>query len=133
MDDTRLDDERLRRRLVRIARSMDSSIRIPIIGKRIGWDAVIGLIPGVGDAAGALISAYIVIAAARLGAPAGVITRMVGNVGLEMLVGVVPLLGDLFDMAFRANERNVALLENHLDQTTPDDNDDNDADEQRRA
>jgi len=120
MDDTPLDDERLRRRLFRIARTMDSSIRIPVIGKRIGWDAIIGLVPGVGDAAGAIISAYIVIAAAKLGAPAGVVTRMIGNVGVEMLVGVVPILGDLFDMAFRANERNVALLEKHLDQSRPD-------------
>lgn len=119
MEDELLENERLRRRLVRIARLMDSSIRLPIIGKRIGWDAVIGLIPGIGDVAGALISGYIVLAAMKLGAPAGVITRMAGNVGVEMLVGAVPLLGDLFDMAFRANERNVALLEEHLDKQQP--------------
>ncbi len=115
-DRNQAQDEQLRRRLVRIARLMDSSIRIPVIGKRIGWDAVIGLVPGVGDAAGALISAYIVLAAAKLGAPGGVLLRMSGNVVLEMLVGAVPLLGDLFDMMFRANERNVALLEKHLQQ-----------------
>lgn len=109
-------DDQLRRRLVRIARLMDSSIRIPIIGKRIGWDAVIGLVPGVGDLAGAVISGYIVVAAVRLGAPGKTVARMAGNVGLEALVGAVPLLGDIFDMAFRANERNVALLEQHLDQ-----------------
>ena len=115
MTQTEIDEEQLRRRLTRIARLMDSSIRIPIIGRRIGWDAVIGLIPGVGDAAGALISLYIVVAAMRLGAPGGVVARMIGNIGLETLVGVVPLLGDLFDMAFRANMRNVALLEQHLE------------------
>ncbi|NNF62029.1 MAG: DUF4112 domain-containing protein [Gammaproteobacteria bacterium] len=115
MADELLENERLRRRLVSLARLMDSSIRIPVIGKRIGWDAVIGLVPGIGDAAGALISGYIVVAAMKLGAPARVITRMAGNVGVEMLVGAVPLVGDLFDMAFRANERNVALLEEHLD------------------
>ncbi|MDH3645611.1 MAG: DUF4112 domain-containing protein [Gammaproteobacteria bacterium] len=113
-----VDEEQLRRRLTRIARLMDNSIRIPIIGRRIGWDAVIGLIPGVGDAAGAIISGYIVVAAMRLGAPAGVVARMIGNVGLETLIGAVPLLGDVFDMAFRANLRNVALLEEHLESTT---------------
>ena len=65
------DAQRLRRRLARIAHIMDDSIRVPLIGKRIGWDAVLGLVPGAGDVAGALISAYIVIAAWRLGVPAG--------------------------------------------------------------
>lgn len=104
----------LRRRLARIARLMDSSIRIPVIGKRIGWDAVIGLVPGVGDVAGAAISGYIVLAAAQLGVPKQAIARMLGNIGIETLLGAVPLLGDLFDMAFRANERNVAIIERHL-------------------
>lgn len=104
----------LRRRLARIARTMDSSIRIPLIGKRIGWDAVLGLIPGVGDLAGAAISAYIVVAAARLGVPRSGLARMLGNIGIETVIGAVPLLGDLFDMAFRANLRNVAVIEKHL-------------------
>ena len=123
MPDQGIDEQKLRLRLARIAHLMDTSIRIPVIGKRIGWDAVIGLIPGVGDAAGALISGYIVIAATRLGAPGHVVARMIGNVGLEMLAGTVPVLGDLFDMAYRANVRNVALLEDHLEKNPrePDD------------
>lgn len=104
----------LRRRLARIARIMDSSIRVPVIGKRIGWDAVLGLIPGVGDLAGAAISGYIVLAALQLGVPKGGIVRMLGNIGVETLIGAVPVVGDLFDMAFRANERNVAIVEQHL-------------------
>jgi hypothetical protein len=102
------------RRARSLARFLDSSIRLPGIRFRIGWDAVVGLVPGIGDVAGGLISCYIVLQAARLGAPASVLTRMLANVGLEMLVGTVPLLGDLFDAAWKANTRNVRLLDRHL-------------------
>jgi hypothetical protein len=97
----------------RLARTLDTSIPLPG-GIRIGWDAVLGLIPGVGDGAGAVLSSFIVIQAARLGASRSVLTRMVGNVALEALLGAVPFLGDLFDAAFKANVRNVRLLEQHL-------------------
>ena len=98
----------------RLARTLDTSIPLPG-GLRIGWDAVLGLIPGVGDGAGAVLSSFIVIQAARLGASRAVLTRMVGNVALEALLGSVPFLGDLFDAAFKANVRNVRLLEQHLE------------------
>lgn len=114
-------------RLTRLARMMDSSIRIPIIGRRIGWDAIIGLIPGIGDFAGAVISGYIVLGAIRLGAPRGLVARMIGNVGLETLIGAVPVLGDVFDMAFRANLRNVALLDKHLESVTQSEDEPSDA------
>ena len=97
----------------RLARTLDNSIPLPG-GVRIGWDAVLGLIPGLGDGAGAVLSSFIVIQAARLGASRAVLTRMVGNVALEALLGSVPFLGDLFDAAFKANVRNVRLLEQHL-------------------
>jgi hypothetical protein len=97
----------------RLARQLDTSIPLPG-GLRIGWDAVLGLIPGVGDWAGALLSSYIVLQAVRLGASREVLLRMVGNVGLEALIGAVPFLGDVFDAAWRANTRNVRLLEEHL-------------------
>lgn len=96
-----------------LSHTLDDSIPLPF-GARVGWDAVIGLIPGVGDAAGALMSAYVVMQAARLGAPPAVLGRMLGNVGIEALVGSMPLLGDLFDAGFKANLRNVRLLEQHL-------------------
>lgn len=101
--------------LQRLSRLMDSSIRLPG-GFRIGWDAIIGLIPGFGDLAGAGISAYIVLGAARLGAPKGVIVRMLANVAIESVVGAIPLVGDLFDMTFKANMRNMRLLDGHLSQ-----------------
>lgn len=81
---------------------------------RFGLDAVVGLIPGVGDLFGGLTSAYIVFRAARLGASASVLLRMMVNIGVETLVGAVPAVGDLFDAAFKANLRNIALLERHL-------------------
>jgi hypothetical protein len=100
-------------RVQRLARVLDTSIALPG-GMRIGWDAIIGLIPGLGDGASAVLSAYIVLQAVRLGASREVLTRMVGNVALEALVGAVPFLGDVFDAAFKANVRNVRLLEQHL-------------------
>lgn len=106
------------RRLDSLAYLLDDSIPIPGTGRRVGLDAVIGLVPGVGDAAGSLLSAYIVVEAARLGAPLPVLLRMVLNVGVEALVGAVPFLGDLFDAWWKANDRNVRLLRKSV--TAPD-------------
>jgi hypothetical protein len=100
-------------RVRNLASFLDTSIPLPG-GIRIGWDAVLGLIPGIGDGAGALLSLFIVLQAVRLGASREVLTRMVGNVALEAVLGAVPLLGDVFDAAFKANVRNVRLLEEHL-------------------
>lgn len=90
---------------------MDNSINIPIINYRIGLDALIGLIPGFGDAAGLLLSSFIVLQAVRLGAPQATLMRMVLNIGIEALIGLIPVLGDLFDATFKANVRNVRLLQ----------------------
>jgi hypothetical protein len=98
--------------LERLGRFMDEAIRLPG-GFRIGWDAVIGLIPGIGDAVGAAVSAYIVLGAARAGVSGIVLLRMIGNVALETIVGTIPLVGDLFDAAYKANMRNLRLLERH--------------------
>lgn len=97
-----------------LARALDSAVRLPGTEIRFGFDSVIGLIPGVGDIAGALASGYIVLVSARLGAPPSVIARMILNLGVDTLVGSVPLLGDLFDVGFRANLRNADLLDRHL-------------------
>jgi hypothetical protein len=96
--------------LERLAWWLDSAIVVPGTRFRIGLDALIGLIPGLGDLLGAALSAYIIAAAARRGLPRSVLLRMTLNVGLEALVGVVPIVGDLFDAAWKANQRNVALL-----------------------
>jgi len=103
-------------RLRTVSRLLDSAFVIPGTRYRFGFDALIGLVPGLGDAASAIFSGYIILQASRLGAPKSVVTRMIGNVALDTLVGWVPVLGDLFDVAWKSNLRNMALLETHLQQ-----------------
>lgn len=98
-------------RIRRLAWLLDNSIPIPGTRMRVGLDPILGLIPGVGDAAGMLLSGYIVVEAARLGASRATLLRMGWNVLVESVIGVVPLAGDLFDAGWKANARNVALLE----------------------
>lgn len=101
-------------RLQRLARLWDSAIRIPGTRVRVGLDPLVGLVPGFGDAAGALVAAYIVLEAARFDVPGATLLRMLANVAIDALVGTVPVLGDIFDVAWRANLKNVALIEHHL-------------------
>ena len=97
-----------------LARILDSAIGIPGTSIRVGLDSLVGLVPGVGDLAGAAMSGYIVLAAARMGVTPAVVARMILNLGVDTVVGSVPLLGDLFDVGYRANMRNAALLDRHL-------------------
>jgi hypothetical protein len=94
----------------RLAWWLDNAIAVPGTRFRIGFDALIGLIPGVGDLIGTLLSSYIIAVAAAQGLPASALARMAINVGLEAIVGAVPIIGDLFDAAWKANQRNIALL-----------------------
>jgi hypothetical protein len=94
-----------------LARVLDEAIRIPGTNIRIGLDALLGLLPGGGDVAGGLFSGLIILQAARSGAPTSVLGRMLANVAIDVVVGAVPILGDVFDVAWRANTRNVRLLE----------------------
>jgi hypothetical protein len=103
-------------RLRVLARVLDNAIRIPGTDYRFGVDALIGLIPGIGDAISAIFSTLIILQAARLGAPRTTLLRMMANVGLDTLVGEVPILGDLFDAAWKSNLKNLDLLEDHLRQ-----------------
>ena len=105
--------------LRRLAWWLDDAFRIPGTNQRIGFDALIGLVPGVGDTIGALLSTYIIIEAARRGASVWTVTRMLGNVAIETLVGAFPLIGDLFDAVFKANQRNLALLGDTLERDAP--------------
>lgn len=98
-------------RLRSLARLLDTAVRIPGTSVRVGLDPVLGLIPGVGDLASGALSAYVILLAWRAGAPTSILLRMLGNVGLDAAVGTVPLLGDLFDVGFKANARNVGLLD----------------------
>jgi hypothetical protein len=99
-----------------LSRLLDNAFVIPGTRYRFGLDALIGLVPGLGDAVSAVFSSYLVLQASRLGAPRSVVNRMIANIALDTLVGWVPILGDLFDVAWKSNVRNMALLEQHLQQ-----------------
>lgn len=99
--------------LDRLAWLLDSSIRVPGTQFRIGLDGLIGLVPGFGDAAGGVVSSYIIAHAARMGVPKSTLIRMAFNVLIESLVGLIPVVGDLFDFAWKANRRNVLLLQQY--------------------
>jgi Domain of unknown function (DUF4112) len=101
------------RQLEWLSRLLDTAFPIPGTRFRIGLDGLLGLIPGIGDPLGAVLSSYIIFAAARLGAPQLTLLRMLGNVAIDGLVGAVPILGDIFDIAWKANVRNLALLHAH--------------------
>ncbi len=104
-------------RLERLAAQMDSAFRIPLTRIRVGWDSILGLIPGIGDAAALAPAGYILYRAHQRGTPKPVLARMAGNVALDVAVGAIPVVGDLFDVGFKANRRNVALLRKHHEET----------------
>lgn len=95
----------------------DSALRVPGTSWRFGADSALSLVPGVGSLMGAGLSAYVVLEALRHGAPPRVLARMGGNIAADTLLGAVPVLGFFFDMAFKANQRNLALLRQHLRET----------------
>ena len=102
------------RRLESIADLLDSRFRIPGTDIRFGLDALLGLLPGIGDGVSLLPALYLVMEAKRLGASKFLLTRMAMNVGIDWLVGSIPLLGDIFDVGFKANRRNIKLLRDTL-------------------
>ena len=101
-------------RLDALANLLDTAFILPGTNIRFGFDAMIGLVPGIGDAITTLMSLYIVHEARELGVPRHVIRRMLANVALDGIVGAVPFLGDAFDVMWRANRRNMVLLRKHL-------------------
>jgi hypothetical protein len=103
-------------RIRQAARVLDSAIPIPGTKYSFGIDAVIGLVPGLGDAVGVLFASVILFQAFRLGASKRLLTRMLYNVGVDGLLGAIPLLGDWHDVVWKANVKNVDLLERHLQQ-----------------
>ncbi|MGQ4649074.1 DUF4112 domain-containing protein [Lyngbya aestuarii] len=107
------------KRIRRLSRLMDTAIRIPGLGFRIGLDPIIGLIPGAGDLVSTGFSAYIIFLATQLGLPGQDLKKMILNVALEAVVGTVPLAGDLFDAFYKSNIRNLAILEEHLTKVEP--------------
>ncbi|MEO6818073.1 MAG: DUF4112 domain-containing protein [Edaphobacter sp.] len=89
---------------------LDDFLKIPGTSIRFGLDGIVGFIPGIGDLIGGFASCVIIVAAWMRGVPYVTVARMVANVGIEVVVGTIPILGDMFDIAWRANRRNYALL-----------------------
>jgi hypothetical protein len=101
-----------------LSRWMDSLFRIPGTQWRVGLDAIVGLLPGVGDTVTTMASFYILTTAVRYGVPKVTMLRMALNVAIDYVVGAIPLAGDVFDVAWRANRKNVELLRRHRPGTT---------------
>ncbi|MGY8835832.1 MAG: DUF4112 domain-containing protein [Enterobacterales bacterium] len=101
-------------RLERFSKLTDSSIGIPFTKFNIGLEAVIGLIPVIGDAVGLILSSYVLIEAQRLGASKRIKTKMIINMLIDFVGGLVPFFGDIFDAFFKANTRNTRLLKKYL-------------------
>jgi hypothetical protein len=98
------------RRLQGLARFLDSGLTVPGTNARFGMDAIIGLVPGVGDVVTTALSTYIVVQAVRLGASGKTVAMMVANIGADFVVGAIPGLGDIADFFFKSNQRNLQLL-----------------------
>jgi hypothetical protein len=106
------DDERLRW-VERIARLMDSQFQVPGTRFRFGLDPLLGLVPIVGDLSTTVVSIALLLTMLRYGASGSVAVRMALNILLDTVVGAIPILGNVFDFAYKSNERNVALLRRH--------------------
>ena len=102
-------------RLDRLARLLDIAFVVPGTNVRFGIEAIIRLVPGIGDAIASALSCIIVYEAKRLDVPAHLYLRMIGNVILEGAVGAVPFVGDAFDVLFRANRRNIRILRDYME------------------
>lgn len=99
----------------KLAHLMDTVIKIPGTNIRLGLDALLGLIPGVGDTVTSLVSMYILVAATKFGLPRVTLLRMGVNVVIDTCLGAIPFLGDVFDVYWKSNTRNVRLLQRHLE------------------
>lgn len=106
-------------RILLIAQLMDDAITVPGTNYRIGWDSIIGLIPGVGDVATACVSSWIVYEAKQLGLPKWKLAHMLANIGIDTTLGIVPLLGDFFDATFKANRKNARIVRKHFGRHEP--------------
>lgn len=106
------------RRMQTVANVLDSAFVIPGTKQRVGIDAVIGLIPGLGDILTTLLSSYVIWEAKNLGVSRFALSRMMANLGIHAAVGSLPLVGDVFDAFFRVNQRNMRIVRSHLERTS---------------
>jgi hypothetical protein len=115
----RRDPEALRQRVETLEILLERSFTIPGINRQVGLDAIVGLVPVVGDVITAVMGAYIIWEARNLGMPKWKIWRMAGNLGVDTALGAIPLVGDAFDLFFRSNSRNLKIIKRHLDKHHP--------------
>jgi Domain of unknown function (DUF4112) len=106
-------------RLQRIARVMDTAFRVPFTRIRFGADSVLGLVPGAGDLVAFAVSAYAIQQARKLGVPGHITVKMLGNAAMDFGLGSVPLVGDVFDLFYKSNTRNLKLLTDYLEKNPP--------------
>ena len=115
----RVDPHLVRRRVERMETVLERSMTLPLVNRPVGLDAVLGLVPVVGDVAGALMGAYLIWEARNLGMSKWQMTRMAANVGIDTLLGAIPVVGDAFDLVWRSNTRNLRIIRRHLDRHHP--------------
>ena len=113
------DPHSIRQRIEAIERLLEGSFVVPGIGRAVGLDAIVVLIPVVGDLIGAAFGAYIVWEAKNLGLPKWKLWRMAGNIAVDTALGAVPIVGDVFDFLFRSNSYNLRIVKRHLDRHHP--------------
>lgn len=101
-------------RIERVANVLDSRFRLPVIGVRVGWDSILGLIPGIGDAVTTVPAGWMIWQGYQMGARKRTLARMGLNAGIDLIVGGVPIIGDLFDVAFKSHKKNLALLQSDM-------------------
>ena len=107
------------RRIEALERLLEGLIELPLVGRKVGLDAIVGLLPGAGDLITGAMGLYLVWEARNLGMPRWQLWRMAGNVGMDALVGAVPVAGDLFDFLYRSNTKNLKIIRKHIDRHHP--------------
>lgn len=115
----RNDPAALRKRIETLEFLLERSFVIPGINRPVGLDAIVGLVPVLGDVVTALMGAYLIWEARNLGMPKWKLWRMMGNLGIDTALGAIPLAGDAFDLLFRSNTRNLKIIKRHLDKHHP--------------
>lgn len=113
------DPHAVRRRIEFLEQLLERSFTLPVLNRPIGLDFVVGLIPGIGDFITTAMGAYLVWEGRNLGMSKFQLVRMIGNVGVDTLIGAVPLVGDAADLFFRSNTRNLRIIRKHLDRHHP--------------
>ena len=103
-------------RIEHVAGLLDSRFRLPVVGVRVGWDSILGLIPGLGDIVTTLPAGWMILQGHRMGARKRTLARMGLNAAFDLAIGTVPIIGDFFDVAFKSHQRNLALLKSEMAQ-----------------